>query len=71
MDRLKRYVVRAYDETYLTPRRNTGRMYEARSGWSEDPEDAKVFQTKTAAINSAKSTGEMVFEIVEVEVIIP
>jgi len=70
MDKLKRYVVRAYDETYLTPRRKIS-GYDYRSGWSEDPEDAKIFQTRAAAVNSAKSAGEMVFEIVEVEVVIP
>lgn len=38
---------------YLTPRRGTGRMYEARSTWG-DLDDAKIFQTRGAASNSAK-----------------
>ena len=42
---------------YLTPRRNNGIMYESRSGWSLDINDAKVFQSKGAATNSANQSG--------------
>ena len=42
---------------YLTPRRNNGNMYESRSGWSSDINDAKVFQSQGAAKNSAMQNG--------------
>jgi len=49
---------------YLTPRRGTGRMYEARSSWTDDVEDAKIFQSKGAASNSARQNlGHDNFEV--------
>ena len=54
---------------FLTPRRNIGSMYTDRTGWSDDMKDAKVFQSKGAATNSARANlgndGE--FEVFEVE----
>ena len=51
---------------YLTPRRNTGRQYEARSSWG-DFDDAKIFNTRAAASNSARQNlGHDNFEIVPV-----
>lgn len=48
-----KYIVESLDAGYLTPRRNNGVMYESRSSWSKDIDDAKIFQTKGAATNSA------------------
>ena len=50
----------------LTPRRATGRVYEARASWSNDGEAAKVFSTKSAAVNSARQTGEHDFKVYNV-----
>lgn len=48
---------------YLTPRRNTGRMYEDRSSWGSF-DDAKIFQSKAAATNSARQNlGHDGFEV--------
>ena len=53
----KKCIVVSTDKKYLTPRRNNGKLYESRSGWSKDIEDAKIFQTPTAAKNSAEYNG--------------
>ena len=45
------------DGKYLTPRRNTGALYNDRAGWSAYVDDAKIFQTKAAASNSARQAG--------------
>ena len=67
---LKRYIVKSWEGQYLTPRRSTGRMYENRSGWSDDPEDARIFQTLSAARTASNSVkGNK--EVVEVAVILP
>lgn len=55
---------------YLTPRRNVGRMYMDRSGWSDSIADAKIFQTRGAATNSAKRSGAVSFKIVPVEIMV-
>jgi hypothetical protein len=51
-------VVISDDNQYLTPRRYTGRGYQSRSGWSHDIEDAKIFNSKTAATNSANQCAD-------------
>lgn len=56
-------IVVSTDGKFLTPRRNNGKMYESRSGWSADIEEAKIFQTRNAAGNSAKYNGEKDFEV--------
>lgn len=48
-----RYIVKNHDEQFLTARRPTGNHYQARTGWSGDINDAKIFNTKGAAKNSA------------------
>tara|TARA_R110000744_G_scaffold142869_1_gene254691 strand:- start:407 stop:622 length:216 start_codon:yes stop_codon:yes gene_type:complete len=53
---------------YLTARRATGNFYQARSGWSDSIDDAKIFATKGAAANSAKQSGEPTFEIHKIEI---
>lgn len=52
---------------YLTPRRNTGRQYEDRAGWSVDFADAKIFQSKAAASNSARQARGVGVRIFSVE----
>lgn len=52
-----RYVVHSGD-LFLTARRPTGRVYEARSGWSASLDDAKVFASVGAATTSARHNGE-------------
>jgi len=57
------------DGKYLTARRNVGSMYVNRSGWSSDFSDAKIFASKTAAVNSARQNRDEVnFKVFEVEV---
>lgn len=54
-----RYIVSALDElenVYLTPRRPTDVYGESRSSWSENFEDAKVFNTKSAAVRSLRAS---------------
>lgn len=51
----ERFIVRV-GVAYLTPRRATGAMYVSRTALSRDINDAKVFNTKGAAGNSAKSS---------------
>ena len=55
---------------YLTPRRNNGKQYESRSGWSADIEDAKIFQTKGAAKNSAEYNGDKDYEVKAIRITI-
>lgn len=57
------------DGKFLTPRRATGHQYVSRTEWSDDIEDAKVFQTKGSATNSARSNlgNDGVFQVVGVE----
>ena len=58
------YVVENGKGQVLTARRATGkRMYQSRAGWSDNGEDAKIFNTKGAATNSAKQTGETDFTV--------
>ena len=61
-------VVISDDGKYLTPRRNNGVQYESRSGWSGDIEDAKIFQTKAAAKNSAEYNGKKPYTIKRVNI---
>lgn len=53
---------------YQTPRRNTGRMYEDRTSWSAFIADARIFQTKAAATNSAKQSKVDSFKVLPVEI---
>lgn len=53
-----RYVIQADDGSFLTPRRNTGTVYQSRAMWSRDLEQARVFNTKTAATTSANKAPE-------------
>lgn len=55
---------------FLTPRRSTGRQYESRSGWSLKFEDAKVFNTASAAKNSASASGEKDAKVVPIVTIL-
>lgn len=57
-------------QRFLTPRRATGRQYEDRSGWEFGIENAKVFQTKGAASNSAKRNGAEGWELLPVAVVV-
>lgn len=58
MDKTRnRYVAINNFGQYLTPRRNTGKMYENRSGWSDNIDDAKIFSTSGAAKNSSRVAG--------------
>lgn len=59
----KKCIVVSSDGKYLTPRRNTGEMYVSRSGWSDDIDDAKIFQTPGAASNSASYNNEKKYTI--------
>jgi hypothetical protein len=65
-----KFIARTKSGKYLTPRRNTGNMYESRSGWSADIEDAKIFNTAAAATNSARQSGKKDFEVVGVELVV-
>lgn len=47
-----RYIV-MLEGKFQTPRRATKVMYENRSGWSENIDDARVYQTKGVATSSA------------------
>lgn len=58
-----KFVVENAKGQVLTPRRATGVMYESRAMWSDNGEDAKIFQTKAAAVNSARQTGEKDFTV--------
>jgi hypothetical protein len=58
-----KFVVENAEGQVLTPRRATGKLYEARAMWSDNGEDAKIFQTKAAAVNSARQTGETAFKV--------
>lgn len=53
---------------YQTPRRNTGVMYQDRTSWSLSLADARIFQTRAAATNSAKKSGIKTFEVLPVEI---
>ena len=53
---------------YQTPRRNTGKMYEDRTAWSAFIADARIFQTKGAATNSAKQSRVDGFQVLPVEI---
>ena len=66
----KKCIVVSFDGKYLTPRRNNGKMYESRSGWSDDIEDAKIFQTEGAAKNLAEANGEKHYDIKLVRIVI-
>lgn len=58
-----KYVVENSKGQVLTTRRATGRLYESRAGWSDNGDDGKVFDTKAAAVNSARQTGETDFKV--------
>ncbi len=66
----KKCIAVSSDGKYLTPRRNNGKLYESRSGWSADIEDAKIFQTPAAAKNSADANGQQEYEVKPVRIII-
>jgi len=65
-------IVQSNGGDYLTPRRATGcGMYESRSGWSADINDAKVFNTKAAAANSANQCKDTrSFLVLEIEYVV-
>ena len=63
------YIVKADNGKYLTPRRNTGVMYENRSTWSKDIGDAKIFNTKGAGTNSGNKNGQYEFKTIPVKII--
>lgn len=67
---MAKFIVVNRDMHHLTPRRPTGRLYESRSAWSAEFEDAKIFQTKAAATNSARQAGADVFTVLEVRVFV-
>lgn len=52
-----KYIVKLGDH-YLTPRRATGIQYESRSQWSVYMEDARIFNTRQAASNSANKVSD-------------
>lgn len=58
-----KYIVKNSMGHVLTCRKATGRLYESRAGWSGDMDDCKVFDTKSAAVNSARRTGENEFKV--------
>ena len=64
----KKCIVVSSDGKYLTPRRNNGKQYELRSGWSGDIEDAKIFQTRGAAKNSADYNNEKAYTIKQISI---
>ncbi len=49
-----RYVVHVPGRGYLTPRRATSRVYKDRATWTEDLDDARVFQNKSGAVTAAR-----------------
>jgi hypothetical protein len=58
MSALTRYIARFRGE-YLTPRRTTGKaIYRARSGWSDDFNDVRIFQTQAAARNAGNAAAD-------------
>ena len=63
------YIVEKEDGYFLTNRKPTGILYENRVSWSKDLKDAKIFNTKSAASNSANRTNEN-FIIKKVKIII-
>ena len=66
----KKCIVVSKDGKYLTPRRSNGNLYEARTGWSKDIEDAKVFQSSVAASNSANRNGSKEYAVKQVKIMI-
>ena len=66
----KMFIVRRKtDNFFLTNRKNTNVLYKYRSMWSENLDDAKIFSTKSAAVNSANHNGEEYY-IKKVKIII-
>lgn len=60
------YVVESFDGHFLTNRKASKQdRYQARSSWSKDLDDAKVFSTKAAATRSANENGEKSFWVRE------
>lgn len=59
------YIVESFDNYFLTNRRSTGDRYKARSDWSKELDDAKIFSTQAAATRSAKDNGEKGFWVTE------
>jgi hypothetical protein len=47
-----RYVVINSSGQYLTPRRSKKGAYDARTGWSESFDDARIFMNISAAANA-------------------
>lgn len=51
-----RYVVRRNNGEWMYPRRATKVVYESRTAWGNDLEQARVFNTKSAATTAARAT---------------
>lgn len=63
---MSKCIVVSNDGKYLTPRRNNGKLYESRSGWSKDIDDAKIFQNRAAAKNSGNYNGAKFFDVKDI-----
>lgn len=59
------YIVESFDGHFLTNRKSTGSMYQSRSSWSKNFDDAKVFSTQGAATRSANDNGEKGYWVME------
>lgn len=47
-----RYIVQNGAGQYLTPRRSKNRAYDARAGWADSFDDARIFMNTVAAVNA-------------------
>lgn len=63
------FIVKNFNNKFLTNRKATDIMYESRSGWSYELDDAKVFSTQGAATRSGTDNGQCDFQVVQVELI--
>lgn len=60
------FIVESFDHHFLTNRKATKPdIYQARSGWSEKLDEAKVFSTQAAATRSANENGERGYWVLE------
>lgn len=64
------YIVESFDGHYLTNRKSTGSMYQSRSSWSKNLDDAKAFSTQGAATRSANDNGEKGYWVVEARLVL-
>lgn len=67
---MNKFIVQSDKGMFLTPRRATGKQYENRSGWSKNIEDAKIFQNKAAATNSANKNGSTEYIVRAVKIVL-